>query len=394
MIKKCYMTLCVAFFAVAFGALFSHNASALSVSAKSAVLIEAATGKVLFSKNEREHLPMASTTKIMTALLTLESGGLDNEFTVDPDAVMVEGSSMGLQKGDIVTKRTLAYGMLLPSGNDAANAGAVAAAGSIDKFVELMNARAKQLGLSDTSFETPSGLDGENHYSTAYDMARLARAALSNSDFAKICATRTAKLSYGNPPYTRYLSNHNRLLREYDGAIGVKTGFTKKAGRCLVSAACRDGVTLVAVTLNAPSDWSDHKAMLDYGFTKVKTQNFSPNLSDIQIPVVGAKEYYVTVTAGNIAKVTFGEDYYEKLERKIIANNFLYAPIKSGDVVGTAEYLLDGVTVASVTLIADNDVDEYITEIKVESGEKISKFFKNIWYNVVNWFKRLKSLSF
>ena len=180
---------------------------------------------------------MASTTKIMTALLTLEQGGLDDYFQVDSDAIRVEGSSMGLQEGDSVSLRALAYGMLLASGNDGANAAAVRIAGSIPAFVERMNARAAEIGMADTRFATPSGLDDPGHYSTAYDMALLAREALQSPLFAEICAQSKAVVQYGNPPYNRWLTNHNRLLREYPGTIGVKTGFTKASGRCQIGRA-------------------------------------------------------------------------------------------------------------------------------------------------------------
>ena len=222
--------------------------------AKAAVLMDAQTGRVLFAQNAGLRLPMASTTKIMTALLTLEQGGLDNYFQVDSDAIRVEGSSMGLQEGDSVSLRALAYGMLLASGNDGANAAAVRISGSIPAFVERMNARAAEIGMADTRFATPSGLDDPGHYSTAYDMALLAREALQNPLFAEICAQSKAVVQYGNPPYNRWLTNHNRLLREYPGTIGVKTGFTKASGRCLVSCAERDGVRLIAVTLGCPDD--------------------------------------------------------------------------------------------------------------------------------------------
>lgn len=365
---------------------FAKADNSIGISAKSAVLIDASTGKILFAKNESSKMPMASTTKIMTALLTLESGGLDKEFTVDSSAIMVEGSSMGLKKNDIVTKRILAYGMMLPSGNDAANAGAVAVAGSIDKFVDMMNKKAAKLGLSNTSFETPSGLDGENHYSTALDMARLARFAISNTDFLKICSTRVAKLKYGNPPYTRYLSNHNRLLKEYKGAIGVKTGFTKKSGRCLVSAAERDGVTLIAVTLNAPSDWSDHNKLLNFGFKKVNKRNFTPDVSDIKLDVVGSDKESIEVIPADFPSVTFSEDYEGKLERRIITNKFLYAPVESGSIVGTVEYYYDGVKVAQTSLLAGSEAKEKLVDVKKHNQSKIIMFFKNIFYSVKNFF--------
>ena len=212
---------------------------------------------------------MASTTKIMTTLLTIESGNLDTEFMVDSQAIHVEGSSMGLQENDIVTKRALCYGMLLPSGNDAANASAVAVAGSIPAFAELMNRRAAEIGMTRTCFVTPSGLEGTGHGASAADMALLTREALRNETFREICCQASARVKFGNPPYQRTLYNSNKLLRMYDGVIGVKTGFTDEAGRCLVSACERNGVTLICVTLNDRDDWNDHMHLYDYGFTQV-----------------------------------------------------------------------------------------------------------------------------
>ena len=240
--------------------------SGIGVSAVSAILIEADTGTVLFSKNEKEHRQIASTTKIMTALLTLEAGEPDKEFEVDPTAIKVEGTSMGLREGDIVTRRALCYGMLLPSGNDAANAAAVNISGSKSAFAVLMNKRAEEIGMTDTNFVTPSGLDADGQYSCAYDLALLTREAMNNKDFAKICGLPKAKVSFGNPKSDRILVNSNKLLTSYDGCIGVKTGYTRHAGRILVSAAERDGRMLIAVTISDPDDWRDHTALLDYGF--------------------------------------------------------------------------------------------------------------------------------
>ncbi|NLT10061.1 MAG: D-alanyl-D-alanine carboxypeptidase, partial [Ruminococcus sp.] len=199
------------------------------VSARAAVLISADTGEIVWEHNSGQKLPMASTTKIMTTLLCIESGGMDEQFVVDSDAIKVEGSSMGLQEGDIVTKYALCCGMLLPSGNDAANAAAVRIAGSIEDFSELMNERARKLGLSKTFFVTPSGLEGEGHGSSAYDMAILAREALRNDIFRSICSKSRIQLEYGAPPYKRWLKNTNKLLEMYDGTYGVKTGFTDEA---------------------------------------------------------------------------------------------------------------------------------------------------------------------
>ena len=239
----------------------------VNVSAHSAVLIDAGNGEILFGKNENEQRSMASTTKIMTSLLAIEHGKPDDIVTITDEMVRVEGTSMGLKAGDKVTIEGLVYGMLLSSGNDAANAVAIAIAGDAESFAELMNKRAKEIGANNTNFVTPSGLDDEQHYSTAYDMALIAMEAMKNETFASIACQKTAKVKFGNPPVEHTLSNHNRLLSMYEGTIGIKTGFTKKSGRCLVSCAQRNGIRLIAVTLNAPDDWNDHMAMYDYGFS-------------------------------------------------------------------------------------------------------------------------------
>lgn len=238
------------------------KAAAIGTSAKAAILINGDTGEVIYEQNADTRLPMASTTKIMTALMLCEYGRFDREITVTAEMLRVEGSSMGLLPGDRVDLRDLLYGMLLASGNDAANVTAYVLGGNIDKFVRMMNQRAQELGLVNTHFETPSGLDGDEHYTTARDLARLAMFAMKNEEFRTAASSKTATLEYGNPPYRRTLSNHNKLLKIFDGAVGVKTGFTKKSGRCLVSAAQRDGKFVIAVTLNDPNDWEDHKELL------------------------------------------------------------------------------------------------------------------------------------
>ena len=340
-----------------FGELFyEENTSALSVSAKSAILIEADTGTVLFAKNEKEHRAIASTTKIMTALLTLEAGDLDKPFTVDEMAIQVEGTSMWLRKEDIVTRRALCYGMLLPSGNDAANCAAVNVAGSIDGFAVLMNKKATSLGMLDSSFVTPSGLDAENQYSCAYDMALLTREALKNETFAEICASAKAKVSYGNPPYDRWLINSNKLLYDYPDCIGVKTGFTDDARRTLVSAAERNGVTLIAVTLNAPDDWQDHTKMLDYGFSVTENSDVKYNCDSLRAQVVGSDKTSIAVDCEKV-DLSLTDSQREKLKTDIHLPKFLYADIKYGDKVGRVDYILDGRVIASADLTAMENAD-------------------------------------
>lgn len=325
--------------------------SGITVSAVSAILIEADTGTVLFSKNEKEHRQIASTTKIMTALLTLEAGEPDKEFEVDATAIKVEGTSMGLREGDTVTRRALCYGMLLPSGNDAANAAAVNISGSKSEFAKLMNKRANEIGMADTNFVTPSGLDADGQYSCAYDLAMLAREAMKNKDFADICALSKAKVSFGNPVSERWLVNSNKLLISYDGCIGVKTGFTDSARRTLVSCAERDGVKLIAVTLNAPDDWSDHTKMLDYGFEKVKMCDFTYDTSGLVLPVIGSDKENVGVKC-DIVKLPLCDEQKEKVTVKVYLPGFVYAGLSAGDKVGEICYELDGKAIATAELTA------------------------------------------
>jgi len=236
------------------------HAASVSTCAVSAILMDVDTGRVLYEKNADRQMLIASTTKIMTALVAIEGSDLQQEVTVTP-ADMTEGSSMYLKEGETLTLETLLYGLLLQSGNDAALAIARTCGGSTDEFVTLMNEKAKALGMTGTSFANPNGLDDETHYSTARDMARLGCCAMDDPTFRRICST--SSVTVGG----RTMYNHNRLLREVAGCMGLKTGYTKAAGRTLVSYAERGGRRLVAVTLNDGNDWDDHAALYDYGFS-------------------------------------------------------------------------------------------------------------------------------
>lgn len=332
------------------------------ISAASAILIEAGSGTVLYEKNADERRAMASTTKIMTAILTIEAGGLDSEFTVDSYAIMVEGTSMGLQKGDRVSRRDLLYGILLPSGNDAANAAAVSVSGSIPNFVELMNRKAAELGLDNTHFATPSGLDAEGHYTTARDLAMLSAYAMKNDTFREIVCCSSAKVEFGNPPYMRTLYNSNKMLSRYDGAVGIKTGFTDNARRCLVSAAERDGVTLIAVTLNAADDWNDHTKMLDYGFSKVKSYTLETDCGE-RVAVAGTGES-VGVYAEPV-QIALLASQRERITRRVLLPDFVYGGVQKGDELGSLEFLLDGNVIKSCPLYADSTVEEKSGELNL-----------------------------
>ena len=325
--------------------------SADDISAECAVLMTAQTGEVIFAKEEHKKHSMASTTKIMTSLLAVESGRLSDEITVTQDMLNVEGTSMGLLGGDSVSLRELVYGMLLPSGNDAAEVTALYLGETKEEFCALMNARAKELGMNDTNFVTPSGLDDENHYSTAYDMALLGREAVKNPEFLRICSSVKASLTYGNPPYERTLHNHNRLLSSYDGALGIKTGFTKKSGRCLVSYAQRNGVGLVAVTLNDGNDWDDHVRMLDYGFSEVSASEPDMNIPETENVVGGQSE---TVKLQHEKFVI--ESTAENIVYRVFLPRFIYAPVETDDVIGRVDIYSCGELIESVPITAAENV--------------------------------------
>ena len=360
----------------------SFGAEEPEIYAKAAVLISADTGEVIYGLNAAEKLPMASTTKIMTTLLCLESGGLYDEFVVDSEAIKVEGSSMGLREGDIVTKYALCCGMLLPSGNDAANAAAVRISGSIEAFAEHMNERARKMGLSRTFFVTPSGLEEEGHGSSAADMALLAREALKNELFREICSKESIKVSFGAPPYDRWLYNTNKLLSMYDGVYGVKTGFTDEAGRCLVSACQRDGKNLICVTLNDRNDWNDHIALYEYGFDAVRQLELRLP-EDITADIAGGTSeklrlvnenitYTVSTVAGNADDFTY----------TVLRPPFLYAPVKAGEEAARLRISYFGREVDTVPLYAAGDVQAApVKTKKADKGlfTKIKEFFGRIF---------------
>lgn len=352
---------------------FPIKASALSLSAESAILINGNTGTVLYSLNENEKLPMASTTKIMTALLLAEQNTHEKTVTVTKEMVTVEGSSMGLLEGDSVSYYSLLCGMLMSSGNDAANTAAISVAGSLEAFAKLMNLRANEIGMQNTNFVTPSGLDAPEHYSTAFDMALLARAAMRCEAFRQIVSKQSVTTEYGNPPYKRRLTNHNKLISMYDGCIGIKTGFTKKSGRCLVSAAEKDGEYLIAVTLNAPNDWSDHKELFDYGFSVLEPFDVKDLCPVADVFAVGGDNKYIsTVCESQIIGLTKAE--YESITTHTSIEPFVYAPINDGDVVGKFKCLLNGEVFIEKNILS-KDVSNFIEPKNKSFGEKfLDKF--------------------
>ncbi len=347
------------------------NAEGLETSAKGAVVINGETGEIIWEHNSSQKLSMASTTKIMTALLLCENGNLDKQIVTTAEMVTVEGSSMGLLAGDTVSYRDLLYGMMLASGNDAANTTAISLGGSVGDFVDMMNKKAAEIGLKNTNFETPSGLDSAGHYSTALDMALLARYALQNEEFKKASSSMYATLCYGNPPYNRTLKNHNKLLLSYDGLIGVKTGYTKKSGRCLVTAAQRGTACVIAVTLCDPNDWADHKNMLDYGFSQLSERTADANVTD-SVDVVGSSVDRVKTETG-VVTLSLTESEWQRLQKKVYLPPFVYAGVKSGDFIGRVDYLIDGKTVASADIAAAENAPVKVKKNNLKDIFKILK---------------------
>ncbi len=342
--KKYIVILCVIFLSM------PVRAEEPSVSAKSAVVLEYATGKIVYAKNENEKLPMASTTKIMTALIALERGNLSDIVTIGPKASGVEGSSMYLKTGEQLTLEELLYGLMLSSGNDAAVAIAEHIAGSEEAFAKMMTERAVELGCTNTAFQNANGLPDDAHYTTAFELARITGKALENAKFREIAASKSARVGM------RQLTNHNKLLSMYEGAIGVKTGFTKASGRTLVSAAVRDGVELIAVTLSAPDDWDDHMKMLDYGFANMERRHLATGNAIAGTVVVedGIKAEAQVCFAGDFALSVRKQ---EKTEILYILPPSIAAPVQKGEEIGKAEFLLEGIKMGEVGLVIGETVD-------------------------------------
>ncbi len=328
---------------------------AVDVSAQAAVLLECNSGDVVFEKNGTVRLPMASTTKIMTALVAIERGELEKLYAIPPEACGVEGSSVYLNPGELLTLEELLYAVLLQSANDAAAAVAILIGGNIPGFAALMNEKAAELALSDTHFTNPHGLDDPDHYTTALDLARLSSYALENPTFARIVATCKTTIPLGRfpdkteqPEGTRVLVNHNRLLRQYPDIIGVKTGFTKRCGRCLVSAAEQNGVRLVAVTLNAPDDWRDHRVMLDDGFTKYESVTLAePGSFTVEIPCVWGKLIAVNEEALSVV-LPIGTEVTHVVE----TTGIRFAPAEAGEEIATVRFFAGEAEMGTLPLYA------------------------------------------
>lgn len=335
-----------------------------AVSARKAYVLDAVSGRVLYERSANEQSLIASTTKIMTALIVCEQCNVLDRMRIPKEAVGIEGSSMYLCEGEILTLQELLYGLMLSSGNDAATALAIYCGGTVEGFAELMNDKARILGLTGTHFVNPHGLDAPGHYSTARDLAVLGAYAMENPIFARTVSAKQVRIG------ERYLTNHNKLLWRVDGAEGIKTGYTQAAGRILVSSASREGRRLVTVTIDAPDDWNDHAHLLEEGFSR-----YAPR----KIVSQGDRVAVVDVLGGEAAKVEIlaAEDFSHALapeEQPRLAMpgpGFVYAPAVEGADAGHAYVLIEGKAVGKVPVVYGQTVEQ-------QKEEEKSSFFQKL----------------
>lgn len=347
------------FLMVALGLAGSWKARAqeLTVSAGSAILMDRESRRVLWEKNIHQARPMASVTKIMTALLALELGEQQELVVVSPEAARTEGSSIWLEQGEKKTLEELVYGLMLCSGNDAAVAIAEHLAGTVESFALLMTCKARQLGAVNTCFTNPHGLPDDRHYSTAYDLALISCQALDSQIFRNIISTDYRVITWPGNPEGRFLNNQNRLLELYPGADGIKTGWTRKAGRCFAGSATRDSWQLVTVVLDAPQMWEDATALLDYGYrTYTREKIFSAGQVLAQVPVADGKSGYIQVVADKDLYLPLLPGEKERLQYKWILADIYRSPIRRGEKLGGLEVYLDGYNLETVQLNAGHEV--------------------------------------
>ena len=344
--------------------LLCGRAGAVDTSATAAILMDVDSGRVLYERNAGARMLIASTTKLLTALVAIRDGNLADTVKVSREAAYTEGSSMYLKEGEELTLETLLYGLLLCSGNDAAVAVAEHVGGSVEGFVERMNDTALALGMEHSSFANPNGLDHEDHYSTARDMALLARAAVENETLLRIASTRTVSIG------GRTMTNHNKLLGYLDGCVGLKTGYTRAAGRTLVSCAERNGQRLVAVTLQDGNDWADHQSLYEYGYAAYparRAAQLGHALS--QAAVKGGMRDTVSLIAADSFAWPLAQG--EALETEIRLDRELTAPLRAGAQVGQAVFTLNGREVGRVALLCGETVP-----LQAESAMKTLRSFR------------------
>jgi len=366
--------LCCALMAMFWGEAQAEEGETIESSARSAVLIERETGRVLLAHNAAERLPMASTTKVMTALMTLEYGKLEEVVTVGRNAYGVPGTSIYLDLGEKITLHDLLYGLMLASGNDAAVAIAEHIGGDVDTFCRMMTQRAAALGCTDTVFLTPHGLPKEGHYTTARDLALIAREAMSHERFREIVSTRRATIPWEGRSYQRILNNKNRLLTEYSGATGIKTGYTKAAGRCLVFGAKRDGMEVIGVVLHCGNWFEEAARLMDEGFERYEMFPVLEAGETVRVlPVNGGKQETVCVLSGGRLAAPVRKGTVPVLEYDLPET--VEAGGEEGSKVGEARMIIQGEVAVRIPLVLGQSL------AKRDYGFEVERMLRN-WPSV------------
>ncbi|HBG22891.1 MAG TPA: D-alanyl-D-alanine carboxypeptidase [Peptococcaceae bacterium] len=334
----------------------AEAASAADISAKAAILIDEDSGRVLFAENAEQRLPEASLTKIMTALLVIENGDLDKNVVISKNAEETGESSIWLEEGEVLSRNELLYALMLPSANDAAVALAESVAGSEQLFVSQMNDRARELNLQNTHFANPHGLDAEGHYTSAFDLASLAREGLKYSLFRDVVTTKEMSIPWPGHTWERSLLNRNQLLNRYQGSRGVKTGYTSNAGCCLVGAAQRGDMKLITVVMNSYDMYGDTEKLLNYGFDNYEMESLEEVDQPRQIKVSGGTSKTISVKPERQLAVAVLPAEKDQLTLKTDLAEQVQAPVKKGSVLGKGTVLLNDKEIGQINYIAQEDV--------------------------------------
>ena len=352
------------------------NVNDVNLSSPSAIVIDSLSGRVLYEKNGYDRRNVASLTKMITAIVTVENVKLDEVVTIKTGSGSIGGSTVGMKKGDEITVKALMYGMLMESGNDCAYALAEYVGGDIDTFAKMMTEKAKEIGAKDSNFKTPHGLDVEGHYSTAYDMAIITRYALNNKVINEIVGTNTIDIKFGKTVKT--FSNTNRLLRTYQYADGVKTGFTNGANRCLIGSATKGDLRVIAVVLGSETTdirFNDTKVLLDYALNNYTLKDISKNMNwYINVPVYKGKVDYYERYITREMKIALTDEEYEKIYVKQTILPVIKAPMNKGYKLG------------EVSMYIDNE-KIYTEELYLEKDIYKKKVFDYFIYGIKNIFK-------
>lgn len=337
--------------------------------ARAAVVLDVVSGRILYGKNMDEKLPMASTTKIMTGITAIEERSINDTVVASLRAQNTGGSSIYLQAGERLSLEDLLYGLMLQSGNDAAVAIAEHVGGSVEAFARIMNQKAVEIGVFNSNFANPHGLDNKNHYTTARDLGLIASYALQNEIFSQIVSTKQKKIPWWGRSYCRVLRNKNKLLWQLEGGDGVKTGYTKRAGRCLVASATRDGWQLVSVVLNCGPMWQESRNLLEYGFGTYQPVLFYDKGQFLKtVAVSGGKKERVRVVTDRLVMIPLTEQEKERI--KVVKEwvDFLEAPVEKGQKAGEVRIELDGKILMKTNLVAQEDIKE---KSLIRSGQEM-----------------------